>query len=85
MYNKRPSPIRGAVSYTVEIDCYHCCQSNQWCSDVGGRTRIVPNINSTNYSFEFVGAQPGRWRVWAVDAVGRNSPKSSWYKFRYTR
>ena len=81
----RWSPVKGAVSYTVEIDCYHCCQSNQWCSDVGGRTTIIPNINSTNYSFKFVGAQPGRWRVWALDAVGRKSPKSSWYKFRYTR
>lgn len=81
----RWSPVRGAVSYTVEIDCYDCCQFNQWCSDVGGQTRIEPNINSTNYSFKFVGAQPGRWRVWAVDAVGRKSPKSSWYKFRYTR
>ncbi len=81
----RWSPVRGAVSYTVEIDCYHCCQSNQWCSNIGGRTRIVPNINSTSYRFQFVGAQPGRWRVWAVDTAGRKSPKSSWYQFRYTR
>ncbi|NEP89604.1 MAG: hypothetical protein F6K18_23745 [Okeania sp. SIO2C2] len=81
----RWSPVRGAVSYTVEIDCYHCCQPNQWCSNIGGRTRIVPNINSTSYRFQFVGAQPGRCRVWAVDTAGRKSPKSSWYEFRYTR
>jgi tetratricopeptide (TPR) repeat protein len=36
-------------------------------------------------SFRFVGAQPGRWRVWAVDAAGVEGPKSEWREFRYTK
>jgi hypothetical protein len=79
------SPVTGAVSYTVEVDCFHCCQNNQWCSDVGGQTRIASNLTQTNYTFDFVGAQPGRWRVWAVDANGNAGPKSNWRTFRYTR
>ena len=31
----------------------------------------------------FVGAQPGRWRVWAVDKEGREGFKSPWRLFVY--
>jgi len=27
-------PVSGAAAYGVEIDCFHCCQVNRWCSDV---------------------------------------------------
>ncbi len=77
--------VRGAASYTVEIDCFHCCESNKWCSDVGRTWIVVPNLRTTNHTFNFVGAQPGRWRVWAVDSSGREGSKSSWREFRYTR
>lgn len=79
------SSVPGAASYTVEVDCYHCCQQNRWCSDVGGQTRVAPNLSQTRYTFDFVGAQPGRWRVWAVDSNGNAGPKSNWRTFRYTR
>lgn len=75
----------GAATYAVEIDCYHCCQSGKWCTDVGRTWKIVTDLRATSYSFDFVGAQPGRWRVWAVDASGRAGPKSGWWEFRYTR
>jgi hypothetical protein len=78
-------PVAGAVSYTVEIDCYHCCQANAWCSDIGKTWMIIPNVRTTNYIFQFVGAQPGRWRVWAVDNAGREGAKSEWREFRYTQ
>jgi hypothetical protein len=78
-------PVSGATSYTVEVDCFHCCESNKWCSDVGKTWMIVPNIRTTNYTFNFVGAQPGRWRVWAVDSSGREGAKSAWREFRYTQ
>ena len=77
--------VPGATSYTVEIDCYHCCQSGKWCTDVGKTYNLVPDIKATSYTFDFVGAQPGRWRVWAVDAIGQESPKTGWWEFRYTR
>ncbi|MCK4528327.1 choice-of-anchor D domain-containing protein, partial [candidate division WOR-3 bacterium] len=79
------SAVPGATSYTVEIDCYHCCQSGKWCTDVGKTYKLVPNIKATSYTFNFVGAQPGRWRVWAVDAIGQERPKTGWWEFRYTR
>jgi hypothetical protein len=79
------SAVSGAASYTVEIDCYHCCEANKWCTDVGETWKLVPNLNTTSYTFDFVGAQPGRWRVWAVDASGNESPKSGWWEFEYTK
>lgn len=79
------SPVNGAASYTVEVDCYQCCQANKWCTDVGQTWKVVPNITSTSYTFDFVGAQPGRWRVWAVGSGGAQGPKTGWWEFRYTR
>lgn len=40
-------------------------------------------IDATAYEFNFVGAQPGRWRVWAIDAAGREGFKSRWRSFVY--
>lgn len=81
----RWSAVPGAAKYTVEIDCYHCCQSNKWCTDVGRTHKLVPNVRATTYTFNFVGAQPGRWRVWAMDTADREGRKSGWREFRYTR
>ncbi len=78
------SVVPGATTYTVEIDCFHCCSVNQWCTDVGQTWSVVSDIETTTYSFDFVGAQPGRWRVWAVGAAGQG-PKSGWWEFEYTR
>ena len=38
-----------------------------------------------DYTFNFVGAQPGRWRVWAVDSAGKSGRASGWREFRYTK
>ncbi len=77
--------VGGAASYTVEIDCLHCCQSGRWCSDVSKPWKLAADLSSTRYRFNFVGAQPGRWRVWAVDRQGNAGRKSSWWEFKYTR
>lgn len=79
------NPVPGAASYTVEIDCLSCCQAGKWCTDVGKLYQVVPNLHTTDYTFNFVGAQPGRWRVWAVGANGQQGPKSPWREFRYTK
>jgi hypothetical protein len=79
------NPVPGAASYTVEVDCMSCCQAGKWCTDVGKQYQTVPNIQATDYTFNFVGAQPGRWRVWAVGANGQQGPKSPWWGFTYTR
>ncbi|NYT02808.1 MAG: hypothetical protein GKC10_08665 [Methanosarcinales archaeon] len=81
----RWAPVNGAASYTVEVDCFHCCQSGAWCTDMGETWKVVPGIADTTYTFDFVGAQPGRWRVWAVDSSGNEGFKSGWWNFRYTR
>jgi len=38
---------------------------------------------ATSYSFNFVGTQPGRWRVWAVDPDNHSGAKSPWRKFEF--
>jgi hypothetical protein len=84
----RWKPVSGAASYTVELDCLHCCESGRWCSDLGRPWKVVPGIpavSSPGYKFEFTGAQPVRWRVWAVDREGREGEKSPWRTFRYSK
>ena len=73
----RWEPIIGAMSYTVE---YEYKDESTWHS-----YRPISSITTASYTFEFVGAQPGRWRVWAVSADGVESTKSAWWEFRYTR
>jgi len=68
--------VPGARGYRVEIQY----KSNDW--SPLGPVRSVP---STTYTFDFVGAQPGRWRVWAVDAEGKEGPKSGWWEFSFSR
>jgi len=73
------SPVTGAVAYKVEAE-YQTPDTGEW-------SRATPSneIKATEYEFEFPGAQPGRWRVWAVDANGHEGPKSDWWTFRYTQ
>lgn len=81
----RWTPLSNAKYYVVEIDCYHCCKANRWCYNVQGKAWQKVKVYSTSYTFNFVGAQPGRWRVWAVYKNGRRSAKTPWQYFRYTR
>jgi hypothetical protein len=78
-------PVSGAVSYGIEIDCMGCCQTGRWCADVGKRWKIQTGLTSARYVFDFVGAQPGRWRVWAIGQNGRGGKRSGWWEFRYTK
>jgi hypothetical protein len=71
-----------AVTYAIEIDCYHCCVKDRWCSDVGVAF-VVPGLKKTEYEFDFWGDQAGRWRVWAVDARSQPGPKSAWSGFSF--
>lgn len=75
------SAVDGAASYTVQI--YYYQPGDTTCTG-GAQDYLTPNITNTTYTFNFVGAQPGCWRVWAVDAAGRQSPASGWWEFSYT-
>jgi hypothetical protein len=84
------SPVAGAASYSVEID--FCDGAERGVKECRGpqplQHRFNPpssGIKTTDYEFTFIGAQPGRWRVWAVDAEGHAGAKSAWSTFFYKR
>jgi len=76
--------ISGAVEYRVEVDYSF---SGVWAPENPGHPTPPRTYSSksTSLSFNFVGAQPGRWRVSAIDGEGRRSEPSPWWNFRYTR
>jgi hypothetical protein len=82
------SAVPGAASYAVEIDFCNG-QVRKECSDPrpleGRALPPTSGIEGTSYEFSFLGAQPGRWRVWALDAQGWSGTKSEWFWFVYRR
>ena len=86
VYNRFPrtttlnwQPVSGASHYMVEVQ-YYDRSSRRWIGNYK-----LERSNNSRYTFRFVGAQPGRWRVWAVNARGVAGRKSGWRTFRYTR
>ncbi len=71
------SSVSGAASYSLEVE-YGDSNYKWWASAIS-----KTGLKTTSYKFDVVGAQPGRWRVWAVDANGYKSAKSPWWYFRY--
>lgn len=82
------APVAGAASYALEVEA---C----WNPLPPGRARLPEDgecinpspyleksrLADTSIEFVFKGAQPGRWRVWAVDQEGRRGMKSTWRRF----
>jgi hypothetical protein len=79
------SAVPGAAAYAVEIDCFHCCEMGKWCTQVAEPRIRATGIRETTYRFVWVGANLGRWRVWALGPDGRQGPKSVWQDFFYKR
>lgn len=77
--------VPGATSYSVEIDCFHCCGVGKWCTETGKPRLAASGIKTTSYQFRWVGANLGRWRVWAVGDDGKESTKSEWQDFLYSQ
>lgn len=75
------APAPRAVSYTVEIES--CVDPA--CASRPNPYQPVAGVTGFSHTFAFVGAQPGRWRVFAVDGDGAASPRSPWRYFRFTR
>jgi hypothetical protein len=80
--------VDGAVSYQVEVDY---CQDSSVLTECRRPAPLIFSlildkkpITKSNYRFDFVGAQPGRWRVWAIDKDGRSGFKSPWRMFSYS-
>ncbi len=78
------SRVPGAASYGIEINCFHCCVQRQWCSDAGGTTHIVRGLVEPNYTHDYVGSQPGSWRVWAIDENSNDGVASGWSEFTFS-
>jgi tetratricopeptide (TPR) repeat protein len=80
--NLQWEPSAGAVSYVVEWDySYH----DVWHSEDKNIPGICVRSTATACTFNFVGAQPGRWRVWPINAAGERGNCSEWRTFRYLR
>jgi hypothetical protein len=67
--------VPGVSGYRVEV---------QYQSGVSWYTWRNVTVTGTSYTFNFVGAQPGRWRVTAISGGGVQGPPSGWWGFRYT-
>jgi len=73
-------PVLGADYYMVEIEGLSPDgKYTNWTTSSGA-------ISSTSYSLDFLGCQPGRWRIMAINQSGvkRTSSWSPWRTFKYT-
>ena len=72
------SAVSGAVGYLVQVQ-YH-----DRTSPTGWRPFAFRRVSESTFEFNFVGSQPGRWRVWAIDQSGLVGPSTSWINFDYS-
>ena len=86
------NPVAGAVSYAVEIEsCWNRSQEERTrLSDDGECINPAPyeekfGLPGSTYEFFFKGAQPGRWRVWAIDKDHKPGIRSPWRRFIYLK
>ncbi len=77
------SPVPGAGKYFFELMA--CSNSNTSDCFVWPANKPTHEVFGTSYTFNFVGAQPGKWRVTAVDANGVKGASSEWRMFKYTK
>lgn len=72
----RWNPAPGAATYILQ---------RQWCNTSGTDCTNYDNVETaaTEYTFNFIGAQVGRWRVRSVSGLGINSDWSPWRTFRH--
>ena len=49
----------GAARYRIEVDCYGCCATDKWCSDVNPSAVHMQDVVTPKSTIEFPGNQPG--------------------------
>lgn len=86
------SSVRGASTYTVELDCRGCCgpRKELFCAEQenGHVFKTLPGLTTPAYYTLWLGPYPGRWRVRAVqpDPGGEKAgPWSPWTAFRFKK
>ena len=72
--------VPGATGYWLEWDFK---DGDAWHSTLPNAKVVRIELEETNYTFRFVGAQMGRWRVIAFDQWGVAGEPSEWREFRY--
>jgi hypothetical protein len=76
------NPTPRAIAYIVQ---WEYRTGSTW----SGEQRDFPDYESMvsrpSFTFNFVGAQEGRWRVWPVNIEGLRGTPSEWRTFRYTQ
>jgi hypothetical protein len=80
--------LADAESYTVEVDCFGCCESGKWCTEVGQTYIFEKGITDTSYAVGTGDVNPKRWRVKAnVVRYGASdtvqTPFSEWWIWSY--
>jgi len=74
----------GAVSYDVEYESGNgCTTGTAVCATWAPHSGSPATTSNLGYVFEFVGAQPGRWRVVAHDVLGGSISTSEWVYSNY--
>jgi hypothetical protein len=82
VWSSAPDPS-GPVTYRLEVEfCGGSVYNLQWCTP--RPDWCAGALSGTTCTFNFVGAQPGRWRVRAVDNAGNQSPYSDWSVFAFS-
>jgi serine/threonine protein kinase len=79
--------VPGATSYVVQIQACNPNGCDASTSPSGPNSDLPPysqTVDGTSYSQNFVGAQPGRWRVAALKPDGELGQFSPWWGFAYT-
>ena len=69
--------VAGAARYAIQVDCFDCCRTGAWCSDVLPSPPLATSV-ATRYVATVPGDNRARWRVWAIDSRSREGPKSEW-------
>ena len=77
------SAVPGAKKYVLELMA--CSSSKPNDCFVWPQDKPRHEVIGTTYTYGFVGAQPGKWRVTAIDAKGVAGTPSGWWTFRYTK
>lgn len=84
------NPVAGGVSYGLEVEaCWNrSLEEKKRLPDDGECINPSPyeekyGLHELSYELLFKGAQPGRWRVWAIDKDHKPGIKSPWRGFSY--
>lgn len=73
-------PVNGALGYVLEVEIQDPATSSWHPHPFGLGHRTV---DGTSVRIEFVGSQPGRWRVAAMGEAGRLGQSSEWSTFEF--